>query len=506
MGQEGDARSAGLSLRELFLQPLRGWRGWLVYLAAVALLAPAYFTIGDGLVRQVNQEVGASDQLANIWLARDAAGDWYPHRSSYIQPLWPWVSGWVADLDDTAYFVNGKRLNLAIGFGMMVVLFVGGAVALAPVPGYVLGLLGGMGVLLQRAHYFHPEPLLYGFFIATCVLMVPTFFRNRWWFYAGWAICLGLAYLAKASVGLLLMVYLGATAVLWLARKGFLPSWLTGQGDAGPWSFCRHAAGTLLGVLLAGIVAAPNLAFKYRVHDDLFFSPAKYWMWCDDWDTEAYPLYERLWSAKSRAAFPPGELPTAGNYLRKHGWVHAGKRWAEGLHVVGQRFLVPPRKVPTALFWQRQGGAEARGEPEKVWRYILPARGLYLVLLAGMVGFLWIDRRRTEGPPLFRQPGGLAAAAFVVALLLGYWLAFGWYAVIGKGERFSLMLYLPLLTALLAAGWSLARGGDRRAVVIYAATVSVLLLHALVQIARILLSPQFGRSLAVLDLGPLYRA
>lgn len=493
-------------LPKLFLQPLRGWRGWLVYLAAVSLLAPVYFKIGDEMVRQINQDMGASDQLANIWLARDAAGDRYPHRSNYIQPLWPWVSGWVADADDNTYFVRGKRLNLVLGFALMVALFIIGAAALAPVPAYLLGLLGGMGVLLQRAHYFHPEPLLYGFFAAASVLMVLTFFRNRWWFYAGWGICFGLAYLAKASVGLLLPVYVGATAVLVLARLGVLPRWVSGQGDAQGWNFGRHVAGSLLGAVLAGAVMAPNLAFKYRVHDDAFFSPAKYWMWCDDWDTEAYPLYERLWTAQSRAAFAPGELPTAGNYLRKHGWAHAGKRLAVGMHVMAERFLIPPRKVPAALFWQMQRGQSKRAEPEEVWRYTLPARGLYLILLTAMVAFLWIGRCRREGLPLFRKPGSLAATAFMVALLLCYWLAFGWYAVIGKGERFSLMLYLPLLMALVVAGWSLARGGDRRALVIYAATLSLAVVHAVVQTARILLAPQFGRSLAVLDFWPLYRA
>ncbi len=493
-------------MESLFLAPLRGWRGWLVYLAAVALVAPAYFTIGDGLVQQVNQDVGASDQLANIWLARDAERDWYPHRSNYIQPLWPWVSGWVADSDDQAYFVNGKRLNLLLGFALMVVLFVVGGAALAPVPGYVLGLVGGMGVLLQRAHYFHPEPLLYGFFTAAGVLMVLTFFGNRWGFYAGWGLCFGLAYLAKASVGPLLLVYLGATAVLLLARAGALPCWLIRSGATDGWSFGRHAGGTLVGLLLAGAVMAPNLLFKYRVHDDAFFSPAKYWMWCDDWDTEAYPLYERLWTAQSRAAFPPGELPTAGNYLRKHGGWHAVQRLGRGLHVMGERFLVPPRKVPGALLWHMQKGDAKRSEPEKVWRYVLPARGLYLAVLAAMVVFLWIDRRRADGPPLWRCPGGLATASFVVALLLGYWLAFGWYAVIGKGERFSLMLYLPLLVALISAGCSLARSSGRRSLVIYASVLSLVSVHALVQIARILFAPQFGRSLAVLDLWMLYQA
>jgi hypothetical protein len=199
-------------------------------------------------------------------------------------------------------------------------------------------------------------------------------------------------------------------------------------------------------------------------------------------------------------------LPTAANYLRKHGWLHAAQRLGSGLHVIGERFLVPTRKVPTALFWMTQKGDPRRDEPSRVWRYTLPARGLYLILFTAMVGFLWVARCRCGGPPLLRQPGALAATAFMVAALLAYWLAFGWYAVIGKGERFSLMLYVPLLAALLAAGCSLARGGNHRAFLIYAATVLLVLVHALVQIALLFAVPQFGRSLGMLDLWPLYQA
>lgn len=482
-------------LAVLFLRPLRGCRGWLLYLAAVALALLAYFVLGNELVRQTNLDVTTSDQLANIALARQSAGDWFPHRSTYIQPLWPWLSTLVLEQDDNAYFLRGRWLNLAIGAAATFLIFVLGAAFIAPLPGYTLGLVAGFAVFLQRAHYFHPEPLLYVFFAICALLMVLSLRTNRWWFFAGWGLSFGLAYLAKASVSPLVAVYIGATAVLLLARLGALPRWLVRPDGAASWSLVRHLAGTIGALLLAGAIIAPNAAFKQRVHGDPFFSPTKYWMWCDDWDTEAYPLYERIWSSESRAAFPPGELPTMQNYLRKHGAAHALRRLGEGMSHMGERFLLPARSFVPAAFILTQKGSEKRGEPERIWRFVMPARGLYLAVLAAVAAFLLFDRRRREGPPLFRSPPGLAVCAFVIAMLLVYWLAFGWYAVIGRGERFGLMLYVPVLVATVTAGWMIARNAPRVPRMVFAGGICVVLAHAIIQILRLLMLPQFSRSL-----------
>lgn len=483
-------------LSRLFLRPLRGRCGWSIYFAAVVVALLAYIRLGDALVTQTNLDVTTSDQLANIALARQSAGDWFPHRSTYIQPLWPWLSTLVLEQDDNAYFLRGRWFNLVIGAGAALLIFVLGAALIAPVPGYAMGLLAGFAVFLQRAHYFHPEPLLYVFFAVCALLMVLSLRANHWWFYAGWGACFGLAYLAKASVSPLVAVYVGATIVLLLARHGLLPRWLVSEDGASSWSLTRHAFGTVGALVLAAALISPNAVFKFRVHGDPFFSPTKYWMWCDDWDTEAYPLYERIWSSSSRAAFPPGELPTMRNYLRKHGGAHALQRLGEGMSYMGERFLLPARKIVPAVFILTQKGSEERGELDRIWRFVMPARGLYLAVFFAVAAFLLVERRRREGPPLFHSSPGLASCAFVVAMLLVYWLAFGWYAVIGKGERFSLMLYVPVLIATVTAGWLLARDAPRFPRMVFAGGICVVLAHAIIQILRLLMLPQFSKALS----------
>ena len=480
----------------LFLRPLRGRRGWTVYLAILGLLGAVYFSLAARIVSQINLDPEAYDQGANILLARQSASDWYPHRSSYIQPLWPWLSRVVTAEDMGEYFTRGRWLNLSLGYALTVLAAVAAAWWMAPVPGLVVGWLTGLGVMLQRAHFFHPEPLLYALFAATLVFMALTLWRARWIYFAGWGACLGVAYLAKASIGPLLAVYAGAAAVLLLARAGWLPRWLVPRGRDGHWSPGRLAAGSLLAVGLAGLIILPNAVFKHRVHGDAFHQLPNYWMWCDDWDTEAVPLSPRLETAAGRASFAPGELPSAGHYLRQHGWAHAWQRFGEGFAFMTERFVVPVRRVNRALTGDLQSGRPDRGEAAEVWRYTMPARGLYLCWLAGLAAVLLVWRTWREGPPVFRSAAGLAVTALVTATVLLYLAASGWYAVIGRGERFTLVLYLPLLLSASWGAWSLARdSGDRPVRICYALAVSAVLVHACLQTVWLLRHPWFGAAL-----------
>jgi hypothetical protein len=481
-------------LEMLFLRPLRGGAGWAVYTALLALLGVVYFHLGSVLIAETNLDLGTVDQRANLDLAYASSDDWYPHRSSYIQPLWPWLSRVVMDEDMGEYFTRGRWLNLSFGYAMTVLVAVLVAWWMAPVPGLIAAWLTGIGVMLQRSHFFHPEPLLYVFFAATVVFMALTVWRSRWAWYAGWGVCFGLAYLAKASTGPLLAVYAGATAVLLAARWAWLPRWLVTRGQDGDWSFGRHVAGSLLAVLCAGAVMAPGAIYKLRVHGDAFFSPTKYWMWCDDWDTEAVPLTPLIQTAEQRASFAPGELPSAANYLRRHGWRHTRERLARGFGEMSWRFLVPVNKVNRAMRWVMLKGDPEKAEPEFFWRYLLPARGLYLVWLALLAVVLLAARRWTNGPPVFRSAPALAVLAFAFATVLVYLLAFGWYGpIIGwRGERFTLMLYLPLLIGLLWSCVALARsatGATWRYV--YAASLTVMLLHAWMQTSLLIAQPRF---------------
>jgi hypothetical protein len=99
-----------------------------------------------------------------------------------------------------------------------------------------------------------------------------------------------------------------------------------------------------------------------------------------------------------------------------------------------------------------------------------------------------------QGPPVFRSASSPATLSFAVAAVLVYLLAFGWYGpIIGwRGERFTLMLYLPLLIALLSSCHILAcQATGRTGKYLYAAGLSVVLLHALGQTVLLVVRPVF---------------
>jgi hypothetical protein len=252
----------------------------------------------------------------------------------------------------------------------------------------------------------------------------------------------------------------------------------------------------LLAVAIAGAIIAPNAVFKQRAHGDMFHQLPNYWMWCEDWDTEAVPMSPRLETAEGRASLAPGELPSAGNYIRKHGWAHAWERFREGFVFMTERFVIPVRQAKRALTGDLQTGRADRGEAAQVWRYTMPARGLYLCWLAGLATALIAWRTWRDGPPVFRSATALAVAALLTATVLLYLAASGWYAVIGRGERFTLVLFLPLLLLVSWGAWSLGSAAEERWTrVLFAVALTTVLAHALLQTLWLLLHPWFGAAL-----------
>ena len=60
------------------------------------------------------------------------------------------------------------------------------------------------------------------------------------------------------------------------------------------------------------------------------------------------------------------------------------------------------------------------------------------------------------------HPEWLTSLLLVVGATLGYTLAYGWYTPIGRGDRFMLSLYAPLVLCLVWASESLLRRVRRR--------------------------------------------
>ena len=90
------------------------------------------------------------------------------------------------------------------------------------------------------------------------------------------------------------------------------------------------------------------------------------------------------------------------------------------------------------------------------WRVILPARGIHLMFLAGILTLIWLysllhRKKHRAGYP----PGTLTVVFFVMAAFIGYLVLFSWYRPNGKGERLMFSLYVPVVFSLIWAAVSI---------------------------------------------------
>ncbi|MDB6120692.1 MAG: hypothetical protein JWO08_4473, partial [Verrucomicrobiaceae bacterium] len=102
----------------------------------------------------------------------------------------------------------------------------------------------------------------------------------------------------------------------------------------------------------------------------------------------------------------------------------------------------------------------------KPWKGVLEWRGLYLGWLALiLIGLMFAMRFATPRPAHAAQrlhPETAAQSLFVIMSVVGFSLAYGWYTPIGRGDRFMLSLYAPIVLSLVWACESLLRRADRR--------------------------------------------
>lgn len=441
-----------MTLAGFLLGKARPW----VMAVAVAVFVGVWFHLGALLIATTNQDRRASDQQANIHLAADSRGDWLPMRTNAVSnPLWAWTAAKLAwDEDEAVFFVRGKWLNLTLSAAALAA----GALLLARhlpwVAALNVTLLAGLGGLLPRAVYFQPEPLYYIFFTLACVFGAALMFRNPLPLYAGFGAAAGLAYLAKTGTDLLLLVWFGAGC--WRAARWFFDraeraaGWL-----GGVWSPGRHVAGLAVAAAVYVLIAAPRFVWSAAHFGDPLFNMPRYWMWQDDYAKESVPLLVNHGHKSKIAALPREEAPSLVNYLRSRPAERVMERLSVGVSAKLTRFLAP------------EAGKKRKQPP---WRYVLWNRGHYLGVLAFALAGLYVAARLRG---VVFTPGDGAAGLFVAGVFGIYTLGFGWYDPIGRGDRFMMTLYAPLV---LAFCWGIE--AMRKRIRHPAADAFVALLHA----------------------------
>lgn len=295
----------------------------------------------------------------------------------------------------------------------LVLLIAGGATccALLPtVPAVIIVLLAAVHVFLPKSSFVQAELAYYAFFFLAWLAMCRVIVRPsaRWAAVAG---ALGaLAYLAKASGLLLIILFLLAMAARILIDLRRKPG---GAGAAPP-----RAGASLTAALVAGLIFLA-VSFPYIYDTKVRFGRwfynvnSTFFMWCDSWAeakafADQHQIHERFPEA------PALSLPSLSRYANTHTVAQILQRFRYGFSSLGQ------------LAWKSAYAKHL---------FVLFA----LALFAGRKRALWSNLTAAHWIRLL----------FFVGMFISYLLVYAWFAVIAHGDRFLLSLYLPSVFTVL---------------------------------------------------------
>lgn len=496
-------------------------------IAALAAFGWLYLWLAGILIATTNQNPVAQDQKNNMRQAlyhrttlrpdfshgvTDALTRWLPHLTDgVVGPLWPWVAAHFARADhvieeetfqtntvaDLHFFLRGKWVNVGVCG-----IFLAGLVFSCGRRFSVLGtvnlmLLAGLGALLPRAVYFQPEPIYFCLFFMCWALALRMLEQNPLRFYAMLGLGCGLAFLAKTSIQPLIAAWFAAMGLRFLGCA--LPGRWKAANDK--WHPRHHVIGTLLFAVIFLLTVGPRLAFAHDRWGRPFFAYPNVWMWMDDFKTcfawmQAHP------DKASLDAVSADQWPSFANYRRTHTPEEMSQRLRDGTHEKVTGFLFPKRAG-------NDGGTE-----ENPWKHLLEWRGaflggtalIFLSVCAATLGRTkkvappliapWIKKPGVEMPPAVDWATPTGQTAFVMGVVAASVLAYGWYTPIGRGDRFMLSLYLPLVFTFIWAAEKRLHRYDRqhRALALrwtYAGLHAVLLSALLWRISEIVSRPCF---------------
>lgn len=442
-------------------------RRWQALAVTLPVVVAIHLSAAAVVIRHSNQDSTASDQGAEIWLAKTSRGDLVPMRTDGVRhPLWSWLARHVFSENDAEFFAGGKWLNTALCAAFLCVLGIAVARWLDPLATANLLLLCSLGIFLVRGTYFQPEPLYYILSFLAGVLAWRVLNGAKPWHYLAFGVVSGLAYLSKPSLLPFLLAF-GAAFLLRLA--------LAKKRAESDWKPGRNLAWLAAAFVVFGAMLIPLGRFSSEHFGRPFFNYTKFWMWMDDFETEGWPLQKKYPSGTELKNLPAKETPSLSWYFKRHSFADAWKRGTNGVGEVVIRFIWPEAKLSTkAFFW--------RSSRDK-WHQPLAHRGVYLIALAGLCVVMFL----MAGGPALRAAmasGSLAFAVFLVIAIALYAGLYGWYYPIGRGDRFMGSLWLPFV--FLLCWWACmlrSMAGKKWADGIYLGMHGVVLISLLVQAA-----------------------
>lgn len=452
---------------------------WLVFAVVMGAFVAAYLHIGGLLISQTNitdKDILGADQKHNLKTAlltredlkldfskgvSEPIKNWFPHRTDgVIQPLWPWIAAWLADTDhqisgpnevtaqDRVLFNRGRWFHVGLTLGFLLLLGLACARAFSLPAALNVVVLTGFGALLPRSVYFQPEPVYFIFFLLTWVCCIFALNRNSLWIYGLTGVFSGIAYMAKGAVSPLVAVFVGVSTLRWM--WGWVLAHWPGQSTT-LWVRRNHFIGLFVLAMCHLMTTGPRLSDAAQKFGDPFHSYPGYWMWFDDFDT-GFRWMNEHGTKEALKRIPPAEKPSFANYRTTHTPEQMIDRLVDGTKVKLEEFLAP--------------GVTAKSRTPKPWKGVLELRGVYLGALLLILGALALAVRLASPKAAHSgerlHPETAAITLFVVGSFVTYSLAFGWYTPIGRGDRFMLSLYAPLVLSIVWACEAFLKRARRR--------------------------------------------
>ena len=362
---------------------------------------------------EVNKDLTTSDQGGYMNIAKQAYETRFQYTGNRNQmPLYSWIQAlfYSPEMDDEAFFQQGKQLNVALSLLGLLALGIAFFAKFSKLYAFYSILVIAFLVFAIKSPFFQVEILFYTLFGLAFILSLETLLSPKWHKSIGVGVLFALAHFSKASALPGLFIFISSYGILFLSRL-FSRSLNRGQVKR----ILYHASAPLV-VFIA--LLFPYFQENKDTYGTYFYNVnTTFYMWYDSWD-EAKEGTRAAGDRRGWPDMPNEEIPSLSKYLREHTTDEIIERFRNGA---------------AALF---RAGCHSSNYSFGYCSQV----GLSLPILVLGLPMLFKGIRRRKGGQ------NMHIVWYVLLFFLLYALSFAWYMpIIGWGHRTLLSLAIPLL-------------------------------------------------------------
>ena len=383
-------------------------------LLSIGLAAALFLVMAVVHADHVNTDAGRHDQESYLdYAARQKESGFTAIGTRRQMPIYPTLQAvfYEPEASASAHFTRAKRVNIALSFGLSILLAWGLARLLPRTEARNLALVTIFFVIAFRAPYVQAEVLVYALVFLQFLAMCRMWRRPTLALALAVGALTAVGWLTKGTALLGLYVFLAALVVRETVRALRLGGARTALGNV-------TLGGVSLVTFFAGVYPyAKTSKAIYGAY--LYDMSTRYVMWCDSWE-QYCELNRRFGTHDIWKDHPPPEIPTMRTFLATHSIFDIALRTLGGIAEVVGNCLIS------------HGYA------------------LFFVLLLGFATALVVKNGELRAKVLrLRDPSWVGW--FVAPYLTAHLLVLGFYGPLGAGERFSLAMFLPATYAAMRA-------------------------------------------------------